>query len=113
MPQSTKHAKTQPHFHGGAPEGRRRGIEEGGREAVNEALDDGTLRGVGDNDENVPRFDHSSKGALGRGGGSQGDRPELRPLEDGELRGVDEDGQINQGTHGGPTKPGGGRGGTS
>jgi hypothetical protein len=107
MPQSTKHAKTQPHFHGGAPEGRRRGIEEGGREAINEALDDGTLRGVGDNEENVPRYDHRAKGALGRGGdGSRGRRRELGPLEDGELRGVDEDGQITHGTHGGPGRRG-------
>jgi hypothetical protein len=35
---------------------------------------------------------------LEQGGGS----PLNTPLEDGELRGVDADGQPNQGTHGGP-----------
>ena len=114
MAHSTKHSKTQPHDHGRAPEERRRGIEEGGRENLNEILDDGTLRGVGDNMENLPHYDHSSKsGGRPEGGESEqrrrgleagGGVPLNRSLEDGQLRGVDEDGQVIQGTHGGPRK---------
>jgi hypothetical protein len=112
MPHSTKHSKTQPHDHGRDPEGRRRGIEEGGRETMNEVLDDGTLRGIGDNEENVPQYDHRSKGG-GRASGGESEQRRRglevgggvslnRSLEDGQLRGVDEDGQIIQGMHGGP-----------
>ena len=79
---------------------------------MNEVLDDGTLRGVGDNGDNVPQYDHRSKGA-GRAGGGESEQRRRgleagggarlnRSLEEGQLRGVDEDGQITHGTHGGP-----------
>lgn len=117
MPQSTKHSKTQPHDHSRAPEGHLRGIEEGGRESLNETLEDGTLRGVGDDDVNTPQFTHESK-ATQAPEGKPGSESESRrrgleagggqalntSLEDGQLRGVNEDGQIIQGTHGGPQK---------
>ncbi len=38
-----------------------------------------------------------------------GGHPLTEQLEDGQLRGTDEDGRHTTGTHGGPTKEGGGR----
>jgi hypothetical protein len=116
MSQSTKHSKTQPHDHGRSPEGRQKGIEEGGRESLNQALQDGELRGVNDNPAVMNELGHDAKkGSEGYGGESEGRRrgldagggsPLNQSLEDGQLRGVDEDGQITQGTHGGPQKKG-------
>lgn len=44
----------------------------------------------------------SRRQGLEAGGG----QPLTTPLEDGQLRGVDEDGRHTTGTHGGPTKDG-------
>ncbi len=75
-------------------------------------MEDGSLRGVGNNDQNVPTSDHASKGSGREGGGESearhrgleagGGTPLNTSLEDGQLRGVDEDGQVTTGTHGGP-----------
>ena len=77
--------------------------------------DDGSLRGVGD-DGDVVQSDHSSKsyGHIAPRGsqseaGQEGNSASTSwavstSLEDGQLRGVDEDGQIIQGTHGGPQR---------
>ena len=44
--------------------------------------------------------------ALRRAGNEQEGGQSLNtPLEDGQLRGVDADGNVNQGTRGGPKKP--------
>lgn len=116
MSQSTKHSKTQPHDHGRSPEGRHKGIEEGGRESLNQSLQDGELRGVNDNPAVMNELGHGSKkgsekGLEAEGSESEGRRQGLEAgggvplnesLEDGQLRGVNEDGQITQGTHGGP-----------
>jgi hypothetical protein len=114
MAQTSNHPKSQPHFHSGDPEGRVQGEPAGGNETMNEVLEDGALRGVRDEDQEPPITDHSSKGT-GRGDGGEhearqrgleagGGVPLNTSLEDGQLRGVDEDGQVIQGTHGGPQK---------
>jgi hypothetical protein len=114
MAQTSNHPKSQPQFHGQDPGGRVQGEEQGGHEMMNEILEDGALRGVRDDDQNAPVTDHSSKSSAHEGGGESearraglaagGGVPLNTSLEDGQLRGVDEDGQVNQGTHGGPKK---------
>ncbi len=109
MAETSNSAKSQPNFHGGA-----QGEEHGGNETMNEVLEDGALRGVRDDDQSAHTSDHSSKGTGREGGGESEARQKgleagggvalNTSLEDGQLRGVDEDGQVNQGTHGGPQK---------
>jgi hypothetical protein len=114
MAQTSNHPHSQPHHHSGDPEGRVQGTEEGGNETMNEVLEDGALRGVGGNIEDTLTTDHSSKSTGREGGGESearrkgleegGGVPLNTSLEDGQLRGVDEDGQVTTGTHGGPAR---------
>ncbi|HLM73526.1 MAG TPA: hypothetical protein VK459_12565 [Polyangiaceae bacterium] len=114
MAQTSNSPKSQPHVHSGDQDGGLQGSEEGGNETMNEVLEDGALRGIRDDDQNAPVTDHSSKGTGREGGGEHearqrgleagGGVPLNTSLEDGQLRGVDEDGQVIQGTHGGPQK---------
>jgi len=121
MSHSTKHEKSQRLEHGRDPEPQRRGQETGGREPAKQVLKDVTPRGSAEDQQTEPsRRDPSSRSGSGqnqkRGGGESEQRRrghdagggralnQSMRMEEGELRDVDEFGQVTHGTHGDPAK---------